>query len=77
MTKKKPAKLTRYTIEPSHDAWSTVTGPLGKGVSVDRNTGKAGDSHPSPQPAQIVAILALMENHKVIIINRSKVYLKL
>lgn len=63
MTKANPAILTRYTIEPSHEASSTVTGPLGNGVSFDRKTGSAGDSHPSPHPAQTVAMLASKENH--------------
>lgn len=62
ITNIKPAILTKYTIDPIHDASSTVTGPLDNGVSSDRKIGNAGESHPKPHPAQTVAIFAIYKH---------------
>lgn len=36
--------------DPDHDSCSVVNGPELNGVSDERNSGRAGDNHPMPNP---------------------------
>lgn len=55
----------KLLIDPIHESWSVLRGPVLRGVLFDSSTGNAGDTQPTHAPCDKMTILADSEENMV------------